>query len=253
MPEKAQGFIPEQHSTISWRERLAAPTARNWKAYESILGIAPEALTDKIVLNFGSGGSNIDSDLKIKGVNCNVVNLDLRFDPPGMPNNLFDFYVAFKNELSLRLLKPNSVEREQLVSKKRRALNTEGRIIVQGNGRALPFPDKAFDYILALESINYLPGNAQRIVFEELMRVGNILHLSPVSQNAYEILSETAARCGYEIIAREPIPPLNSNVSFRFSRLEDYDNFQALDEKYSKIQMLASKLEGDTVVLKKWA
>ncbi|MCL5438533.1 MAG: hypothetical protein M1268_00915, partial [Patescibacteria group bacterium] len=58
----------------------AITTARRWKRYESRLFISPEALRNETVLNFGCGGSNIGEALREKGVNCNVVDVDLRYN-----------------------------------------------------------------------------------------------------------------------------------------------------------------------------
>lgn len=214
----------------------AVVTGRSWIEYQSILGVKPEALKNETVLNFGSGASNIGKDLKAKGIDCGVVDLDLKYDPWENSVNPFRLDAALPVHLYLKYFNPQEQIRQKLVNLKRKIVGTEGRNFVQGDGRALPFPDKEFDHVLALWSTYQIPPEARETVYRELMRVGKILHLGPISKNDYDLLSRLAPEQGYEIVACQPIPILK-NVPFMFSSEEDYSNYIKLKDQSDRIKI----------------
>src|SRR3989344_7902473 len=127
----------------------AIVTGRKWFAYESMLGVKPEVLKNETVLNFGSGASNIGRELKSKGIECNVVDLDLKYDPWAPEENPLKLFVALPVELYLKYFNPKGKVRNKLVNLKMKIAGTEGRNFIQGNGRSLPFPDQTFGHVLA--------------------------------------------------------------------------------------------------------
>lgn len=67
---------------ISFSEKTAVPTERPGDFYLSFLGLKPENLEHKTILNIGAGGSDLQADLKQHDVK--VLNCDLRYEktPP---------------------------------------------------------------------------------------------------------------------------------------------------------------------------
>jgi len=214
----------------------AIVTGRNWFDYQSMLGVKPEALKNETVLNFGSGASNLGKDLKTKGIDCNVVDLDLKYDPWENSENPFRLFATVPVHLYLKYFNPQGETRQKLVNLKRKIAGTEGRNFVQGNGRVLPFPDREFDHILALWSTYQIPPEAKETVYKELMRVGKVLHLGPIFKNDYKLLLKLAAEQDYEIIACEPIPTLK-DVPFMFSSRGEYDAYADQKSQSDRIKI----------------
>lgn len=181
-------------------------TGRGWIDYQVMLGVKPEDLKNETVLNFGSGASNLGMDLRTKGIDCTVVDLDLKYDPWGNSENKFGFFAAVPVHLYLKYFNPQGETRQRLVNLKRKIAGTEGRKFVQGNGRALPFPDGEFDHVLAFWSTYQIPQEAKEAVYSELMRVGKVLHLGPAHKEDYELLSKLAVEQNFEIVAYEFTP-----------------------------------------------
>ncbi|MBU1130976.1 class I SAM-dependent methyltransferase [Patescibacteria group bacterium] len=214
----------------------AIVTGRSWIEYQSMLGVKPEALKNETVLNFGSGASNIGRDLKTKGVDCSVIDLDLKYDPWENSENPFRLFAAIPVHLYLKYFNPNEQTRQKLVNLKRKIAGTEGRNFVQGNGRALPFPDEAFDHVLGLWSTYQIPPEAKESVYRELMRVGKTLHLGPIFKNDYDLLSKLAAEQDFEVVACQPIPLLK-DVPFMFSSVEDYSRYMNQKDQEERISI----------------
>ena len=214
----------------------AIVTGNSWIRYESMLGIKPEALKNKTIINFGSGASNIGKDLKDKQIDCSVVDLDLKYDPWKNSENPFRLFAALPVHLYLKYFNLKDETRQKLVNLKGKIAGTEGRNFVQGDGRALPFPDEAFDYVLALWSTYQIPSEAKESVYKELMRVGKILHLDPIFKNDYDLLSKLAAEQGYEIVACQPRPFLK-DVPFMFSSEEDYSKYIKQNDQSDRIKI----------------
>jgi len=148
-------------------------TGRTLDYYTSELFFEPELLQDKKILNLGSGSSNLGRDLEKNKVDCEVVDLDFIFDP-------------YLN----KALKPVRTKISQLINRYmtgekkrkmiRKVMGTEGRDVLQGDMVALPFSDRSFDFIFALHSTYQLPSEKKKLVFEEMMRVANAIHISPI-------------------------------------------------------------------------
>lgn len=179
-------------------------TGREWVQYKLTLGISSETLQGKKVLNFGSGGSNIGEELKKEGIVSQVVDLDLKFDPIGVDPyyrpHPFKFILAHYANVPLKIFKHGKIH-DKLVNIRRQFSGTDGRTFVQGDGRSLPFPDRAFDYVLAFASTYQIYYEAKEKVYRELMRVGKILHLGPIYKIDFNILQKLAEELGYEVVA----------------------------------------------------
>ncbi len=173
----------------------AIVTPRHLSSYETDLGINLELLSGERVLNFGSGNSDIGKDLKDKGVDCQVVDLDL---------------VA------------GGEDRNNLV---------------QGDGRALPFPDQSFDHVLGLWSTYQIPSQANERVYKELMRVGKIIHAAPVFKDDFRILQGLAQEEGYDIVGCKPMPkPGSVKKPFSFTTVDDYGEYMRNNEESARIE-----------------
>lgn len=157
---------------------------RDWVLYQLYLGIESSELRNKRVLNFGSGYSDIGKTLSDKGLDCNIVDIDLRFKPQ----------------------------------------NTEDRNFINGDGIALPFSDKTFDYVLALWSTYQIPLTNRKTVYKELMRVGKKLHFGPIFKKDFYILDELVKEKGYEILTCQPFSRFELS-EFTFSFEEYYSNY----------------------------
>lgn len=245
MPEgnfpKETGIKSPSHKTRSFEGAII--TGRGWSAYENVLGISPEALRGETVLNFGAGASHLERDLARKGINCKMVDLDLKFAP--WRNNLineFKLMVYFPVHLSYlvsRFLNPPGDVKKKLFKLEKKVLDMEDRNFIQGNGRALPFPEQTFNHVLALWSTDQIPEEAKETVYRELMRVGKTLHLGPIFGKDYNILVQLASELGYEIVACQPV--LNqfndlNHLPFMFSSSQDYEDYMRENDQASRIQ-----------------
>lgn len=196
----------------------AITTARRWKRYESRLFISPEALRNETVLNFGCGGSNIGEALREKGVNCNVVDVDLRYNSKS-PLTSVSVLLDTKSFLN-PLMKTFNLKGEAW-----------GRQFVQADGRHLPFRDQAFDHVLALWSTYQIPKDAKEKVYAELMRVGNVLHIAPIFKIDFEILQRLVNEQNYEIVVCH-----RQKDELRFSSPSDYEDYVNLHDESERIQ-----------------
>lgn len=205
----------------------ASVMGRDWVEYKTVLGIKPDALRDKRVLNFGSGSSNIGRELKSRKNGGRVVDFDLIHDPWEHTDpwetieNAYRFSTIPLIQLYLEYFNPQGKERQGLVNLKRQVAGTEGRDFVQGNGVKLPFKDDAFDYVIAFWSTYQPPLEDRGAIYEEFMRVGKIIHISPIFKNDYKLLSKLAEEKDYEIVASLPL----DEVGFSFSSDEDYGSY----------------------------
>lgn len=181
---------PHSKNTTYYKDykSIHVTTGRKWVLYELKLGINPEILINKNVLNFGSGSSNIKKKLHDKDIKCNVINFDL-----------------------------NSNETE-----------TKNLSFIQGNGLKLPFKDNVFDFVLALWS-TYQVLDDKKSLYQELMRVGEILHIGPIFKNDFFSLKEAAKKKNFNIIICQPFKYFEI-LPFSFSAREDYDEYFKLDK-----------------------
>lgn len=200
-------------------------SGRDWETYQMEMGIRTNALAGEKVLNFGAGGSNIGQELNQLGINCRVVDADLKFDPY---DNIKGLLIAPISLLLRGFNEPGKL-RQKLVNLKRRIAGTEGRSIIQADGRALPFLDQSFDRVLASWSTYQIPQEAKAGVFKELMRVGRLIHIGPIFRKDYVLLSKIAPGCGFEIAACKLIDDYgfgtDSNSRFYFSSEQNNDRY----------------------------
>lgn len=237
------------HKTRSFEG--AVITGRGWNAYENVLGISPEALKGETVLNFGAGASHLGRDLARKGINCEVIDLDLKFAPwrNSLMNEfrLMAYFPVHLSHLVSRFLNSQGEVRKKLFKLEKKVLDLEDRNFIQGNGRALPFPDQTFNHVLALWSTYQIPEEAKETVYRELMRVGKTLHMGPIFGKDYNILVQLASELGYEIVACQPV--LNQfndlNQPVMFSSSQDYEDYMRENDQVSRIQ----PPEGDNFIM----
>lgn len=53
----------------------------------------------------------------------------------------------------------------------RQALEAAGATVVEADARSLPFPDRSFDVVVALDLMEHIPNDARRVVVAEFARV----------------------------------------------------------------------------------
>lgn len=162
------------------------------------LGLCPESLRNKTVLNFGCGSTNFDKELKEGGIDCRMVNLDLVFDPwDGLELNRY--LLAMPLHVFSHFFGPESKMHMPAVRLKRQIAGIEDRVIIQNNGRRLPFADETFEKVLAFWSTYQIPYKAKETVYEELMRVSDSLHLAPIFGVDLDFLLPLADKMGFGI------------------------------------------------------
>lgn len=231
--------------------------------YENLLHFDRELLRDNLTLNFGSGGANIGEQLKNHGVSSNIIDLDLRFDPISQSNPIMIIEPALDAVDSVISREGNF--HRKLLGIKRNLSGIQGRTIIQGNGRALPFKDRAFDIILALKATYQIPRNDRKKVYAELLRVGNILHCAPVLQSDFQMLTELAHENNYDIIYCGPAL-MTGGVNHQFHGLDDYEllkhqfpeNERVVEPPDDNIKVtkvlgliLGAQFKGGTMILKR--
>ncbi len=244
-------------------------TRRDWRDYQTLLGLTSEVLRGKKVLNFGCGGSNIKKDLDVwEGISSDVVELDLTFDPSGRHESPFRWLASVPVAFMARIVKPTDIH-DKLIHARRKLLGIDGRTAIQANGRTLPFKDNAFDCVLGLWSTYQIPTDAKEQVFRELMRVGRAVHLSPIFKDDFEILNKITKEMGFRIVAcNTPFPSDDSGLPFMFSSEAEYDLYAKEHPYPSRVQRPihdrveiktrfgskhASAVGGKTIVLQKQA
>jgi hypothetical protein len=212
-------------------------TGRGFEWYEEMLGISPEALRNKDILNFGAGASNIERDLQKKRIPCNVVDVDIKYDPWETSENPFRLFANIPIMLYLKYIRISSEIRKKIVELKRSIAATRDRKFVQGDGRDLPFPSESFDTVLALWSTYQIPHSSKETVYRELMRVGKRLHIGPIPKLDYDLLVKLANEMSYEIVACQPIPKtICKPVPFMFSSNSDYETYMRENDQSSRIK-----------------
>ena len=215
-------------------------TGRTLGFYTQELFFEPELLQDKKILNLGSGSSNLGRDLEKSKVGCEVVDLDFNFDP----------YLS-------KALKPVRTKVSQLINRYmtgekkrktiRKVMGTEGRDMLQGDMVALPFPDHSFDFIFALHSTYQLPSEKKKLVFEEMMRVANTIHISPVLKEDIHFFIELLEDeyQDFEIVLSYP-PDTNMFGENRFVIKDDSDYQKILNGELGEDRIYEPRAEAAT-------
>lgn len=204
--------------------------SREFGDYAFNLRVKPEVLEGQRILNFGSGGSNIGKGLEKRGVKADVVELDLRFEP-GRP------WLDTLLRLIASRIEPKSELYQKLVNIRRQLGGVTGRDFVQGDGRALPLPERTFDTILAHYSTYLLPDpESKRAVFRELLRVGDTLHCGPIFKSDFEILQGLADEMGFEIVVCHPFPMAFRKEEFMIKKPENYSEYIEEHDPEQRIQ-----------------
>lgn len=202
---------------------------REWYAYEQLLGIAPEFVAGQRVLNVGCGGSNLANNLGRRGVTSSVVELDFQFDPvavqtfyPGIPVGMVDSFV--------RYIRPQGNLRRNAVDIKRRLSQTEGRRFVQADAASLPFPNDSFDTVLSLWATYQIPEQKRLEVYEEMMRVGDALFLSPIFTPDFFQLTTLAQEHHFDIVVCQPFPStVQEGCQFRIATPQSLNELLSFD------------------------
>lgn len=176
-------------------------TARDVLDYAGSLRFALRSLEGKRLLDVGCGASNIGQDLKKEGIEATVIGVDLTTDPSTDKNGVPPVQMLLRGLNLLSKMTPmESRTREKLLALKRRLAGTADRLFVQADGRQLPFSDASFDEVFALQSTYQIPFEERVKVFRELMRVGNVVRISPIFKQDYDALVQLADELGFEVL-----------------------------------------------------
>lgn len=191
-------------------------TARLLKDYARRLHFSPDLLRNQNVLNFGSGGSNIGSELSKKGISSNIVDADIQVVGSGK------LLLWMKRaETFLNLSKDSPISRK--LANMHAASSKKDRNFVQADGRFLPFSDRQFDTVLALWSTYQIPDADKAQVFGELIRVGNVIHCGPITSKDFDVINNLCQENGFDIIACRPF---KENGVFTVTNREDYNTYK---------------------------
>lgn len=151
-------------------------TGRNLESYVGTLLINPEIFDGKRVLIVGAGSTNLEPQLNKRGIKPKLV---ANFDIVNHP------FRAFQNK-PIRTLIASFIDKNSNKPDKRelidRIMGLTGRIMVRGDMKRLPFPDKSIDFALALWSTYQLNLNNRKEAFREMMRVADHIHVYPIYQ-----------------------------------------------------------------------
>lgn len=237
--EGTNAEVPKEKSIegdlVSWR---------GLRAYADWLRFEPHLLTGQTVLNFGSGGSHIGKELEKKKILCNVIDADLKLTGVGPKGFLFSAIL----QLIDHHVDPDSDLHKRLAHIKRMLAGANGRKLIQADGRTLPFKDRTFDTVLALVSTYQVPEEAKELVYKELMRVGDVIHCSPIHGNDFKVLEALAQKDNFDIIVCHPTRTI-------FSKRDEFladniDYYQAYKEKYSEEQRVSVPTRNSASTLK---
>lgn len=182
-------------------------TGRGLQQYENCLGFSAELLRDKKVLNFGSGHSHLEKQLRDRGIQSSVVNLDI-IDEPKSFHNPLRFYASIPISLYRKFQENRGAETTKIREFERKLAGIDDRKYVKYDGRNIPFPDQSFDHVLALYSTYQIPSGHKAQVYRELLRVGKHIHMGPIFKKDYDIIAPLAQKLGFEIIACQSLEKL---------------------------------------------
>lgn len=202
-------------------------TRRKLANYERWLGFEGNLLEGRNVLNFGCGGSNVGEELAERGIQTNVIDLDIRRTSTSVLSVFMKKDIEIAGKLNQKLYKlHNSFKKD------------EERQFVQGDGRSLPFPDETFDFCLALWSTYQIPDQAKEGVFRELLRVGDILHLGPIFKRDFDVLQKLTLESEHEIVLCQPFFSIKKSLKrekFKANSLSDYQEYIAKNPEGERI------------------
>ena len=242
-------------------------TGRGLQSYEYQLGFTAELLRGRTVLNFGSGYTHIEQQLRDRGIVVSLVNLDV-IDEPLSLHNPIRFVASFPISLYRKSQEVIGHDTTKIRKWERYIAGTDNRKYVKYNGRDIPFPDQSFDHVLALWSTYQIPREYKEKVYRELFRVGKYIHIGPIYQVDYAVLMPLAQEFGFEVVACQPHDslPIKSFLGkgMRFGSIRDYDTYikehtpeqrikkpEAKDSMFVLPHVGALGIKGSTMVLRK--
>lgn len=179
--------------------------SRGIEWYEYSLRFMPDAIKGKSILNVGSGRSDLGWSLRNHA--RSVVDADL--DPTSYGSNRIRIIQPIikaveKVDSALSGVKRVKGNLDKLKNKVQQAGE---RKFVVANTQHLPFADRQFDTVLALYSTYFFDDPIERgRAFNELLRVGNTVHLGPVWGRDYETINKLAEQMEYEVVVSHPFP-----------------------------------------------
>lgn len=216
-------------------------TNRPLEEYCARLEVDTSFLSGKKVLNFGCGGSNLQKDMqKIGKDGKGFVYVDIEYDPIGSHADRFSIREA---DLRIRIQQRRNDESRdpQLIfpeihDHENRIFGVEGRNFLKLESSILPFEDRQFDVVLALWSTYQVPFEDQHIVFSELVRIADILHIGPVDNSDIEDLKDACHKYDSSIIF---VSSFNGDDYLNLSDLESYKSlFSNKETNYKPIERI---------------
>lgn len=209
-----------QPSTIKEGE---TETGRELLQYADALFFEPELLNGHNLLNLGSGSSNLGDELSALGFKTQVANVDITYDPFIAHHNK-----PFRSLFAQAIQKYSQRPQEKKRSIIRSLMGTSSREIVQADMRILPYKNDSFDFVFALASTYQMPARDRIIAFDEMMRLGKFIHISPIFESDFNAIVEliSSGKYNFEIVICYP-PPSNmlDESPVRFQSTDDYTNY----------------------------
>lgn len=217
-------------------ERRNTITARKLEDYCANLEVSVKFLDGKKVLNFGCGGSNLKKDIESKpyfGNGSGFVEVDIANDPFGIHGNHFSPEQEAHN-IRLKKVRDQEIAEGQLLIPQiklheDRLLGIDGRKFIQIDGVSLPFADRSFDVCLALWSTYQVPDWEQNLIFREMVRVADILHIGPVDGMDMGDIQEACDMHDSTIIS---VTAFGDDVFYKLDTMDDYKNLALAKEPH---------------------
>jgi hypothetical protein len=215
-------------------ERKNTITARKLEDYCANLEVSAKFLSGKRVLNFGCGGSNLRKDMEAKpyfGDGSKFVEVDIENEPFSIHGNHLSLEQEAHNIRLKKVRDQEIVEGQLLIPQiklhENRLLGIDGRKFIQIDGASLPFPGRSFDVCLALWSTYQVPDWEQNLIFKEMVRVADILHIGPVDGMDMGDIREACDVHDSTIIS---VTAFGDDVFYKLDTIDDYKNLALAQE-----------------------
>jgi len=201
--------------------------SRSLRMYETDLGFDARILGGQIVLNFGSGNAYLERELNKRKISATVIEMDLL-----KPDDIPPVYTALQSIKETHLFYSSA-------SWLLKHFGVHGRKFIKGDGRHIPFGNGQFTTCLAEWSTYQVPNKDKVVVYKELLRISDRLHIAPIWGKDFDALQQAIdAKKEHEIVLCQPWE-VRKKIQMR--NVEEYNSSRTV---------VRPKIEAPRVVLK---